>query len=212
MGKLPNGILGPIEGKVGTVIGSSRNGIPYLKGPYKKRKKKAKGGEKQNHQKFATAQNWLSPITPFLRVGFKGYTQKAPGFRGAISHLLNNGFEGVAPHQVIQPKLVKVSFGDLPLSENITVEKWEQKYLKFSWDTGIVEGGSSKDQVMLLAYNPEEKSKIMSLTGNFRGTGTDQLIFPFGLGGIYHVYLAFVSADRSSQSNSVYLGEFSTAD
>ena len=31
MGRLVGGLLGPIIGKVGPVIGSSRNGIPYLK-------------------------------------------------------------------------------------------------------------------------------------------------------------------------------------
>jgi len=39
MGRLVAGLFGPVIGKVGTVIGSSRNGIPYLKGPHKNRTK-----------------------------------------------------------------------------------------------------------------------------------------------------------------------------
>lgn len=37
MGQLTHGINGPVKGKVGAIIGSSWKGIPYVKGPYKKR-------------------------------------------------------------------------------------------------------------------------------------------------------------------------------
>jgi hypothetical protein len=210
MGKLPYGINGPIEGKVGDVIGSSRNGIPYIKGPHKRRTKKISTKEKRNRSKFATAQNWLSPIRDFVREGFKGYSQKAPGFRGAISHLLNNSFEGIAPDQVLNPALVKVSFGDLPLSKNIKVERSGTRHLVFTWDKAMVEGGSLRDQVMLLVYDEVNRTTEYCLTGNFRGTGTERIVFEKGHQDTAHVYLAFVSADRSSQSNSVYLGEFTT--
>jgi len=61
MGKLINGINGPFPGKVGTSIGSSWKGIPYIKGPYKKRTGKASKEEKGNRNKFAMAQRWFQP-------------------------------------------------------------------------------------------------------------------------------------------------------
>jgi hypothetical protein len=35
MDGLISGINGPVQGKIGTIIGSSRKGIPYVKGPPK---------------------------------------------------------------------------------------------------------------------------------------------------------------------------------
>jgi hypothetical protein len=63
MGRLLTGINGPIYGKVGSVIGSSRNGVPYIKGLYKKRTLKVSEKELANRQKFAAAQAWLRPRT-----------------------------------------------------------------------------------------------------------------------------------------------------
>ena len=53
MDKLINGINEPFPGKVGTASGSSWKGIPYIKGPYKKRTGKAGKEEKGNRNKFA---------------------------------------------------------------------------------------------------------------------------------------------------------------
>lgn len=71
------------------------------------------------------------------------------------------------------------------------------------------------DQVMLLAYNIEKENEINSgnafynLTGQFRKTGNDTLdILPdnYHPNKIYHIYVAFSAADRSRQSDSIYLG------
>jgi hypothetical protein len=85
MGRLISGINGPIQGKIGTVIGSSRNGVPYVKGPYKNRTLKVSVKELANRKKFAAAQYWLSPILNFVHEGFKGFSQRSQGFVAAKS-------------------------------------------------------------------------------------------------------------------------------
>ena len=94
MGRYTSGINGPVLGKVGSVIGSSRRGVPYLKGPYKKRTKKVSKKEMANRNKFALAQEWLKPLLPFVRIGFRGYSERSEGFVSAKSLLLKNAFEG----------------------------------------------------------------------------------------------------------------------
>ncbi|MBO9571747.1 MAG: hypothetical protein J7497_05995, partial [Chitinophagaceae bacterium] len=153
MARIPMGINGAIQGKVGTVIGSSWKGIPYIKAAYKKRTGKVGKKEKANRTKFGDAHRWLQPILDFVRQGFKGYTPTVEGFTAAKSYLLLNGFEGVAPDISINPALVKVSSGNLPLSDDITVEKTTNNQLLFSWSPSYVEDGSNKDQAMLLAYD-----------------------------------------------------------
>lgn len=207
MGRLLNGINSPIVGKVGTVVGSSRNGKPYLKSAYKERTKKVSKRELGNRNKFSEAQYWLKPLLEFVREGFKIYSRQSGAFVAAKSHLLLNAFEGVKPDIRINPALVKVSVGELPLSPDIAVKKIADDKLQFTWDTSIPEGAGPKDQIMMLAYDIDNEDAYFTVTGQFRDTGADTL----GLAGVggrtYHIYAAFTAADRSKQSESVYLGE-----
>jgi hypothetical protein len=60
---------------------------------------------------------------------------------------------------------------------------------------------------MLLAYDIENAVVSMKLTGQFRQAGEDSLPIYKMKGRTYHIYVAFISADRSRVSNSVYMGE-----
>jgi hypothetical protein len=210
MARYTEGINGPVRGKVGTVIGSSWKGIPYIKSRGKARTKKVHKDEKANRDKFAEAQLWLRPLLDFVRQGFKGYTERVEGFVAAKSYLLRNAFEGVAPNRVIKPALVKVSFGRFPLPADITVGIVAPGRLQFTWDTKVADGLSADDQAMLLAYDIEHESAFYTMTGQFRKTGMDELVIAKKAGITYHIYFAFVAADRSQQSDSVYLGTVMT--
>jgi len=147
MGQLISGINGHIRGKIGTVIGSSWKGIPYLKGPYSKRTGKAGPEETGNRNKFALAHFWLRPVLGFVRVGLKDYTPTVEGFNAAKSLLLLHAFEGVAPDRHINPALAKLSVGTLALSPDMAVAKTVQGQLAFTWDPGVVQEGHAKGAV-----------------------------------------------------------------
>jgi hypothetical protein len=212
MAKLTNGIMGPLKGKVGTVVCSSWKGMPYVKSLPRKRTKPAQKKEAANRQKFALAHQWLQPLLEFVRAGFKGYSDKVEGFNAAKSHLLKNAFEVKDGEMIINPALVKVSVGDLPLPENIVATKYGPNQIRFSWDTTNVHFWDNwYDQAMVLAYETEDgltplKQRLVNfeLTGQFRHIGEHILGTPSA--GTYHCYIAFVSADRSRRSDSVYLG------
>jgi len=206
MGRLLNGINGAVQGKVGSVVGSSWKGIPYLKGPYKKRTSKPGKAETANRKKFAAAQVFLKPLLPFVRVGFNGYSPTTEGFVAAKSWLLKNSFEGTAPKQSINPALVKLSSGDLPLSGNIKFQKSGKEELSFSWDTTGLSEVFDRDQVMLMAYDIDHRMAFSTTTGQFRSNGSDILQVKANKKSTYHIYAAFNASDRSRQSDSVYLG------
>jgi hypothetical protein len=210
MGKLVNGINGAFEGKVGTVIGSSWKGLYYIKARPRRRTKKRGVKEKLNQGNFATLHYWLQPIIEFLRVGFKGYAPGVEGFIAAKSWALKNAFMGVGSNRQLDPALVRVSFGDLPLPADISVTKSPDHVLTFTWNGALVNGANHYDQAMLLAYNDVNKEKIIKLTGQFRNSGGDLLALPERPGSCYHIYLAFTAHDRSRQSHSVYLGTVTT--
>jgi hypothetical protein len=207
MAKFVEGEGTPFSGNLGAVTGSSWRGIRYVKKRSRRRTKKASIKEEQNRSKFKKAHFWLQPLLNFVKEGFKDYSQKSFGFNAAKSHLLKNAIEGVAPDFTINPALVKVSAGDLPLSDNLIAEKDGNEKIMFKWNPDTP-NTDPFDQVMLLAYDVTDKHYVFSrTTGQLRYIGTDTLLVIAGHK--YHLYLAFNAADRSRRSDSVYLGEIS---
>jgi len=207
MGRLKYGINGPIVGKVGTVVGSSWRGIDYVKS-LPKRKKPPTENEKINRFIFAKTQNWLQPIAGFLKVGFKDYTPTNQGVNAAKSYLYKNALIKDGYDSVIDPSKMMVSYGDLPLVENLQMELNSENELLVTWNADEIRSEEKEpdDQVMILAYNVDKKDAYFTISGQFRKTGSDKLDLKLVLDGTIHVYVAFVSVDRSRQSNSVYLG------
>ena len=78
MGIINQGILGGFSGKVGPIVGF------HWKSKYYIRARAAKGSNprtpKQQEQrgKFATAFSFLKAIKPFIRIGYKEFTQESP--------------------------------------------------------------------------------------------------------------------------------------
>jgi hypothetical protein len=153
---------------------------------------------------------WLKPVTEFVRAGFKGYTEKVEGFIAAKSWLLKNAFEGEGDDMRINPSLAKVSHGDLHLPTNITAVKTAPDELQITWDVPPMDS-DAYDQIMILAYDIEHGEADWNITGQFRSAGRHTLeIFPSSFEMIFHIYVAFVAADRSRQSDSIYLGTVSS--
>jgi hypothetical protein len=209
MARLNNGVYGSTSGKLGPLIASTWKGRPYLKTRPGKRSKKRGVGEKRNQDKFSQAHYWLQPLLDFVRVGFRGYSPTVEGFNAAKSFCLKNAFTGEAGKQKIDPSLVQVSYGDLPLPSNIKMKRSGDYLLQFSWDKKN-NGGNNYDQAMLLAYDCETGKMTTQLPGQFRSSGGDELKLAQVKKQNYHVYIGFLAHDRSRQSNSLYLGMVST--
>lgn len=209
MGRLLNGILGPFTGTVATVIGSSRRGIPYMKGRHKARKINVSESELQNRHKFKVAQAWLKPLVDVVRLGFKNYSAKSQGFVSAKSYLYKHALKEEGGTVIIDPSLMKVSFGSLPISENAAVSITGPYELTFTWDADSVPAEYKMDQVLMAAYDIADGRVSSTLTSQFRSVGKDILVLQpeHKPGAVLHIYIAFIAADRSRQSDSVYLGE-----
>jgi len=204
MARLVNGINGPIIGKVGTVVGSHRNGKGYIKG-HAGRTAKQTPNELIAKERFAKVHYFLQPLLEYVREGFRHQVKK--GYNGAKSYTLLNAVEGEPMHSNVNPALVKVSLGDLPISKDLTVN-YENGEIIFTWNTEKPEDGSLYDQLMPLAYCAlEEKERVRyHITGALRKSGTDSLHVGTTRGLTYHIYVAFTAADRSRNSDSLYLG------
>ena len=208
MAKSKNGANGPVRGRIGNLVYTEWKGVDIVK---RAPVRTAPFSEKQLFRQhiFKLAQEWLKPITPFVRMGYNAYTSTTQGFTAAKSFLLKHALVINGNEASIDPSLMLVSYGELPLPPAITMELNEEKELLFTWDTSLMPDSAPLDQVLLLAYNVEKEEPFYSLGGNFRRTGSAVLPLTHASPGEFHVYLALVAEDKSRQSNSTYLGTVS---
>lgn len=215
MGKASEGILGPVNGKVGNLVWYTMYGKNVVRMAPSKRTGKKTEKEKNNTGKFAKVQAFMSPISAFVKLGFKDYGTKTGGYRAAVSYGLNHAVTGEYPDQYVDPGLVRISGGDLhaPVFSEAVLD--ENYLLRFNWSTETGSKGNRYDQAMLLAYALEDEDNTSAdvvgiTTGVLRKAGTDALqLSPARIDLEYHVYLGFLAQDRSCQSHSVYLGKVS---
>lgn len=214
MARMKKGIHGSISGKIGDIVGSSWRGIDYIKSK-PKRTKPPTEKELANRFTFAYTQYWLQPIMEFLKAGFRNDGHTVFGINAAKSYLYKHALTKDGFNSKIHPERMKVSVGDLPLSDAVKVEKTSPNELTFSWDKSPVKGGRAQDQIMLLAYHFKDENELVTgnafgtIAGQFRDQGIAKLAVEPSLKDpdlSYHIYAAFSAFDRSSQSDSIYLG------
>src|SRR5690606_4166580 len=101
-----------------------------------------------------------------------------------------------------------ISQGDLPLGEGFQMDFDEEAFeLTVRWNPQIPKGGAaSNDKLMLAVYDVEGGEVFGEVYGVSRKKGMERVELPSGLIATYHVYVAFVAADGSSRSDSLYLG------
>ena len=99
---------------------------------------------------------------------------------------------------------MKISVGSLgiPATASVTLSEGE---LVFQWDPKVAgRDGNGYDQVLLAAYNIEEKRAECRNKGILRKDA--QAAIPLTVPGQYHCFLGFIAEDRTRQSDSIYLG------
>lgn len=213
MGRLKRGITGPFSGRVGDIIGGHWNGIPYVRSRPRKRQTPPTENELKTRYIFAMTQRWLTPIKDYLRVGFKDYSRKVFGIAAAKSMLYQKGLIRDGYDSTVDPTQVLISFGHLPITQGFALElDRENSAICIRWNPHIPRERnrlcvrSFDDQIMAVAYDVERGEAHGVIYGALRENGMQLILLPPDLPGKYHVYVAFVTADRKHQSPSTYLG------
>lgn len=209
MAILKNGINGGFSGKVGDVVGYVVNGKAIIRGMPRKRTSPPTEGELRNRKKFAVAQEWFWRLTDFLRIGFQDYQPNYQGFVAAKSYNQKHALQMDEHGEFfINPELVVLSIGTLPLPNQINVESKVEQELVFTWTMGELD--THNDHVMVLAYDVDSK-EVHARTRTSLALRKDKTA-TFKLdksekGRSFHIYIALVSEDRKQRSNSKYLGK-----
>lgn len=208
MGKIAQGILGGLSGKVGNIIGGSWKGIDYIRIKPSSVANPRTVGQVNQRNKFSATLEFLQPNKDFINVGYKSYAVKKTAFNAAMSEVLANAITGIAPDFNVDYANALVSKGSLSGVLNPVTDLTTAGEVSFSWDDNSAgKTAKSTDKAMLLAYNPAKKESIYILEGASRSAGSEILTIPNAYSGdTLEMYMSFISEDGKTVSNSTYLG------
>ncbi|MBL7558968.1 MULTISPECIES: DUF6266 family protein [Flavobacteriaceae] len=213
MGKIPQGILGSLSGKVGSIIGGSWKGIDYIRIKPASVANPRTEGQVNQRNKFTITLEYLQATKDFIKIGYKSFATKKTEFNAAMSYVLNNAVGGIAPNFTIDYSLALLSRGGLSGVLNGTTDLTNAGQVSFGWGDNSAEGNANAtDKAMVLVYNPSKKESISILDGADRTVGSQVVTIPGTYAGdTVELFMAFVSADGTQVSNSVYLGSGTAA-
>jgi hypothetical protein len=213
MGKIGQGILGGLSGKVGNIIGGSWKGIDYIRIKPTSVANPRTEGQVNQRNKFRVTLEYLQANKGFVKIGYKSFATKKTEFNAAMSYILNNAIGGIAPDFTVDYSLALLSRGTLSGVLNGVTDLATPGQVSFDWDDNSAEGNANAtDKAMLLVYNPSKKESISILDGVDRTVGSQVVTIPNTYAGeTVELFMAFVSADGKIVSNSVYLGSGTAA-
>ncbi len=213
MGKIAQGILGGLSGKVGNIVGGSWKGIDYIRIKPSSVANPRTEGQVNQRNKFTITLEYLQATKDFIKIGYKSFATKKTEFNAAMSYVLNNAVGGIAPNFTIDYSLALLSRGPLSGVLNGTTDLATAGQVSFDWDDNSAEGNANvTDKAMVLVYNPSKKESISILDGADRTVGSQVVTIPNTyVGDTVELFMAFVSADGTQVSNSVYLGSGTAA-
>jgi hypothetical protein len=208
MAKAPHGPLGPAYGSVGNFTFYELNGQAVVR-------KKAEFIDKPSDAQLLVrsgmkaVMQFFSKIKPFLKTGFINESRGTPQsyFNVATSYNRRYAVKVEDYRFVMDYPAVRLSQGNAAPVKDATAELTFSG-LKFRWFADeTLNWRSQNDQVMMMAYFPDEESAFYQTSGARRIAGQDLLPLPASvLDKRMELYIAFVADDRLSVSDSVYLG------
>lgn len=209
MGKINQGILGGVSGKVGNVIGGNWKGIDYIRVKPSNVANPRTAGQVMQRTKFTVTLEFLQAIKPFVKAGYRNLANKKTEFNAAMSYILNNAITGVDPDYIVDYTLALLSRGGLSMPLNPSADASTSGEVTFTWgDNSAESNANATDKVMLLVYNPAKKESVSVVgDGATRVDGSLNVPIPTTYAGdTLELFIAFMSADGTQLSNSMYLG------
>ncbi len=214
MGKYNKGILGAFSGKVGTVIGSSWNGIDYMRSLPRPSSKAPSDAQLIHRAKFGLVNGFLGPVSSLVNLGYKSLALKKTGYNVAISEMMSDAITGVYPDFEIDYTKIFFSKGSLTGAWNAGAVSANAAEIAVSW-TDNSDSGTAKatDKAVILVYNPAKSAFVYNLeTGALRNAATDTIILPAEFSGdTVEVWVAFMTPDKKTFSTSIHAGQIVVA-
>jgi hypothetical protein len=213
MGTIKQGILGGFSGKVGSVVGGVWKGIAYMRGLALSIANPQTDAQLTQRQKWSVTMHFLQPLSEFLKVGFKSYAVKMTGINAAMQYNVKNALTGTYPNIAIDYPNALVARGNLPSALNQVASSTVAGTVKFDWEDNSGEvGASALDKTLLVIYNPTQNQAVTVNQLAERGDATQTVTVPDSFSGdLCECYMAFITADGATVSNSAFAGAVTVA-
>lgn len=209
MAKLKPGLFGHPTGRMGNTVFYTLYGQGVCRS-IGEQNDPSTPKQKARRTRMSLTMEILKPLQKFIKQGFE---HKAKGtvcnpFNLATSYNIQHALQGEYPNLSIDYTKIKLSSGTLPLAKDLKITKTDEG-LQVSWDgTHQWAGDQYDDLVMVALYHPKDKNASIFLNAGKRDQGVcdvhlDQEKW---MDEPIEAYLCFKSADGTSVSDSVYLG------
>lgn len=198
-------INGHLEGRVGNLIYYLNDGKQCVRTAPSKVKNPKSAAQTLQRQKFAAAQQWLSPLRNYLRSYRKpNLFHQIAGINIRCAVTTEEGEVNVDPRKAV------LAIGNLAPIVGASL-KVEDDSLKLCWsDNSDLIMSNSIDRLVYLIYNPQTMryfSNIDDCHVPHRFEKSCNITLPPDAKGTFHVYATFFNVYRTECSNSTYLGE-----
>lgn len=113
MGIINHGILGGFSGKVGPIVGFRWKSNYYIRSRAAKVSNPRTPKQQAQRGKFSTVFSFLKTIKPFIRLGYKEFSQEKSAFNSAMSYMLKKAVNSNGTEITIDFNRALVSMGTL---------------------------------------------------------------------------------------------------
>lgn len=208
MGSIKQGILGPFSGKVGTVIGSIRNGKGYMRGLSTSHKDAKTKRQLAQRLKFKLVMQLVAPASDFIKIGYRNEADKQFAVNAAMSYNWKVAITGAYPSFGIDPSKLSLSHGKLAVAEGSQATV-SNNSVSFTWDDNSAEEDASiSDFAMLAVYNFTKHKVAESLEDASRMDGKASVKIPASWkNDKLSCYIAFAAVETNAVSDTIYIGD-----
>lgn len=211
MAQTPSGILGSVDGSVGTVTGSRWKDIQYIRLRSRRRRGTSSVKQIDVQLRFSLIQNFLHTMSALLRLTFVKYAVNMTEFNAAFSYNFQNAITGTAPDYDIDFQKALVSRGELPnaTAPQATVTG---SVIYYTWQDNSGSGDAAgTDKAVLVVFCRNLNLTIFSTNNGTRADGAANINAANFAGQTVETWIAFLSANGENASNSLYTGQLTIA-
>jgi len=209
MATIPNGILGGIQGQVGTVTGYNRYGVDVIRVAKNRGTVKPTAKRLAQRSKITVCNRFAKAFAGkgFFTKTFPAFGHTGSGYNRAVSALMSLALVSSEEGVVISYPLVLISNGKLPPATYAAAVATSEGNIHFSWTDNTGTGTSKKnDKAILVAYFPSTNEVIFSFGAGTREAGNAVLETASKKGVIAETWMGFLSNDEEDAACSVYTG------
>lgn len=214
MGKYKNGILGSFTGKVGNVVGSTWNGISYMRAVPSNVRDPKTPRQLAQRQRFGLVTSLMRKFQPVVNLGFKNGAANMTPLNRASSYNIRNAVGGEYPDQQIVFDQLVLARGDLTPADSPQASASDPGQVTFTWNDNSGEGSANPDdKVIVTIYNPERDTVFYRMDSAIREDESLTLSLPDSWhGDTVETYLFVVSSDEQLVSDSEFTGQVTIAE